>query len=83
MEKCGLLETEVVEVFEYGKNNNGYWDRAKLYKQVVSKALRIAEVLYSRYSLLFLFNNATSHLFYAKNAFQVQEMNKSVKGKQA
>ena len=59
-------ETEAVEVFEYGKNNNRYWDGAKLHKQVVSKALPIAKVLYPRYSLLFLFNNATNHLFYAK-----------------
>ena len=26
VEKCGLLETKAVEVFEYEKNNNGYWD---------------------------------------------------------
>lgn len=26
-----LLEEEVVEIFEYRKNNNGYWDGAKLY----------------------------------------------------
>ena len=32
VEKCGLLETEAVEIFEYGKNNNGYWDGAKLHK---------------------------------------------------
>ena len=31
-EKCGLLETEAIEMFKYGKNNDGYWDEAKLYK---------------------------------------------------
>ena len=62
-EKFGLLETEAIEMFEYEKNNDGYWDRAKLHKQVVSKALPIAEALYSGYSLLFLFDNATSHSF--------------------
>ena len=31
LEKTGLIHTEAVEVFEYGKNNDGYWDGAKLY----------------------------------------------------
>ena len=83
VEKCGLLEMEAVKVFEYRKNNDGYWDGAKLHKQVVSKALPIAEALYPGYSLLFLFDNATSHSVYAKDALQVQEMNKGVGGKQA
>ncbi len=83
MEKCDCLEIKVVEVFKYKKNNNGYWDRTKLHKQVVSKTLPIAKVLYPRYSLLFLFDNATSHSVYTKNALQVQNMNKGVGSKQA
>lgn len=27
-QRIGLTVTEVVELFEYGKNNRGYWDRA-------------------------------------------------------
>ena len=46
VEKCDLLETGAVEVFKYGKNNDRYWDGAKLHKQVVSKALLIAKALY-------------------------------------
>ena len=57
MEKYGFLEMKMVEVFEYRKNNNRYWNGVKLYKQVVSKALPIAEALYLRYSLLFLFDH--------------------------
>lgn len=83
VEKRGLLETEAVEMCEYRKNNDEYWDEAKLYKQVVNKALPIAEALYPRYSPLFLFDNATSHSVYAKDAFQVQKMNKGIGGKQA
>ena len=83
VEKCGLLETEAVKVLEYEKNNDGYQDGAKLHKQVVSKALPIAEALYPEYSLLFLFDNATSHSVYAKDALQVQEINKGVRSKQA
>ena len=30
VEKCGFLDTEVVEIFKYEKNNNGYWDKTKL-----------------------------------------------------
>lgn len=68
VKKCDLLETEVVKVFEYGKNNDRYWDRAKLYKQVVNKALPIVKTLYFEYSLLFLFENTTSDLIYTKDA---------------
>lgn len=83
MEKTGLTILEAVELFEYGKNNEGYWDGAKLHKQVVSKALPIAEALYPGYSLLFLFDNATSHSVYANNALRTGGMNKSSGGKQA
>ena len=77
-----LTSTEAVEIFEYGKNHEGYWDGAKLHKQVVTKALPVAEALYPGYSLLFLFDNATSHSVYAKNALRAQDMNKGPGGKQ-
>lgn len=32
IEKTGLLVTEAVELFKYGKANEDYWDRLKLYK---------------------------------------------------
>lgn len=51
-------------LFEYRKANKGYWNRSKLYQQVVNKALPIAEAFYPDYSLLFLFDNATSYLVY-------------------
>lgn len=75
------METKAVGVFEYGKNNNWYWDGAKLYKQVVSKALLIAKTLEPGYSLLFLFDNATSYSVNAKDELQVQEMKKDIVGK--
>lgn len=82
VQETGLIETEAVEVFEYGKNNDGYWDGAKLHQQVVKKALPIAEALFPGYSLLFLFDNATSHSVYAKDALQAKDMNKGSGGKQ-
>ena len=82
MKKTSLMHTEAIEVFEYGKNNNDYWDGAKLHQQVVNKALLIAKTLYLGYSLLFFFNNTTSHSIYAKNALQVKDMNKSTKSQQ-
>lgn len=31
VQEKGLIKTKPVEVFEYGKNNDGYSDEAKLY----------------------------------------------------
>ena len=78
-----LTETEAVEIFEYGKNNDRYWDGPKLLKQVVEKAVPIAKAFYPGYSFLFMFDNATSHAVYAKNALCTRNMNKSSEGKQA
>lgn len=70
------VSLEVAEFFEYGKNNDGYWNRQHLLKQVVDKAMRIGEALYLGYQLLFLFDNATSHSVFASDALQIDEMNK-------
>lgn len=78
MEKTSLMHTEAVEVFEYEKNNNSYWDGAKLHQQVVNKALSTAEALYPGYSLLCFFDNTTSRSVYAKNVLQVKDMNKDI-----
>lgn len=77
IQETGLVHTEAVEIFEYGKNNNGYWDGANLHKQVVTKDLPTAQALYPGYSLLFIFDNATSHAVYAKDALRAKNMNKS------
>ena len=72
-----------MEIFEFGKNNRGYWTGADLLKQVKEKALPIAQALYPGYSLLFLFDNATSHSVYGQDALQVKNMEKSPGGKQS
>lgn len=46
LEKLGLKVIEVVEIFKYEKSNNRYWDKPKLYHQVITKALPIADALY-------------------------------------
>ncbi len=51
MEKIDQTQTEAVKVFEYGKNNNNYWDLVKLHQQLVNKVLSIAKALYLGYSL--------------------------------
>lgn len=66
----------MVKLFEYGKNNKKYWDSPKLYKQVVTRALSIAEVLYLEYLFLFLFDNTISHSFYIDNALYTIGINK-------
>ena len=83
VEHFGLSSKEVVEILEYGKNNEGYWDGVKLVKQVKEEALPIAEAFYPGYSLLFLFDNATSHLVYAADALRIKNMSKGPGGKQA
>lgn len=40
-EEIGLIEIEAIEIFEYGKNNIRYQNKAKLYYQIVYKALPI------------------------------------------
>lgn len=69
MEKTSLIHIKVVKVFEYRKNNNNYWNKANLPQQVVNKVLSIARTLYSSYSLLIFFDNATSYSFYTKIYF--------------
>lgn len=69
IEKYDLLEIKVFKIFEYEKNNNKYWDRAILSKQVVNKVFTIAKLLYFGYSLLILFDNTTNYLVYIKIAF--------------
>ena len=60
----------------------GYWTGEHLLDQIVMKALPIAESLYPGYELLFMFDNATSHSIYAKDALQVAHMNKGPGGQQ-
>ena len=50
-------------------------------KQIKERVLFIAILLYPRYSLLFLFDNITSHLVYSTNAFEVKNINKRFNSK--
>ncbi len=77
----GLKTNEAVEILEYEKNNDGYWDEIKLLRQVMEKALPIAESLYPGYSILFMFDNATSHSVYVEDALLAHKMNKGPSGK--
>ena len=43
--------------------------------QIINKTLPITESLYPGYELLFMFDNATSHSIYAKDALQASQMN--------
>lgn len=82
-EKTSLIIIEAIELFEYRKNNGRYWNSAKLYQQVMNKALLIAQALYAGsqalyagYSLLFLFDNITSHSIYPNNKLRTGNINK-------
>jgi len=75
------IPLEAAILFEYGKED-GHWDGERLLNQIVNMALPIAEALYPGYDLLFLFDNATSHLIYAKDALRTTHMNKGTGGAQ-
>lgn len=77
-----LTITEVIELLEYRKSNKGYWDRSKLYKLIINKALLITKALYSDYSLFFLFDNATSNFIFAQDALHITQINKKIRGQQ-
>lgn len=81
-EEIKLVEIKVEEIFEYEKNNDGYQDRAKSHNQIVNKALPITQILYSGYSLLFLFDNTIGYSVYSKDIFQVKDISKDSRGKQ-
>lgn len=70
-----------MEIFEYGKNNDRYRNKAKLHHQVIKKALPITKTLYPGYFFFFFFDNATSHSIYTKDVLQVKDMNKGIRGK--
>lgn len=48
---------------------------------MVNKALSITEAFYLEYSLIFLFNNATSHFVYIKDTFSAKDINKKIRRK--
>jgi hypothetical protein len=75
------IPLEAAVLFEYGKEE-GHWVGEKLLEQLKTKALPIATALYPGYQFLFLFDNATSHAVYARDALRVVNMNKGTGGQQ-
>lgn len=43
-----------MEIFEYRKNNDWYWDGAKFNNKMITKPLLIMQALYPRYLYLYL-----------------------------
>lgn len=82
MRNTSLKINEAIKILEYKKNNDKYWDKIKLFWQVIKKALPIAKALYFEYFLLFMFNNITSSLVYTENTLSIYEMNKKLGDKQ-
>lgn len=50
---------------------------------MVKKTLPIAVVIYLGYLLVFLFDNTTSYLVYAKNKLHIRNMNNNLEKKQS
>lgn len=72
-----------MKIFEYGKNNDRYWDKAKLYYQALKKVLPITKILYFRYSHLFLFKNVVNNSVYVKDTIYVKDINKDIGSKES
>lgn len=81
VQKSSLKVIKVMKIFEYRKSNNRYWDKPKLHHLIIIKVFFIAEAFYLDYSLLFLFDNATSHSIYTQNVLHIANMNKEIEGK--
>ncbi len=58
------MEIEDENVFEFRKKNSRYLKCANLLKQIWEKSQLIAQNLYLKYLLLFLFDNATNYSMY-------------------
>lgn len=69
---------ETVTYFEYGKIEERYQIGKHLLDPIKSKALLIMETLYSKYKLLFIFDNVISYTIYEKNILQVVHINKGL-----
>lgn len=76
--KSDFIMTKIKKIFEYRKNNDGYWDGIKLYQQVIIKTLSIAKTLYLGYLFGFLFDNITSYFVYTKDILQIVNINKNL-----
>lgn len=67
------------EYLEYSKDN--YWTGEKLLKQVIEKAIPTFEAAFPGHVAVFLFDNATNHVFHASDALLVNSMNLNPGGK--
>src|SRR5436190_19152108 len=82
MKRAGLSPDHhfASEFFEYGKDN--YWDSDKMCKHILDVVLPMFELVYPNHQAIFLFDNATNHSSYAKDALVAQGMNLNLGGKQ-
>eukprot|EP00733_Pompholyxophrys_punicea_P001946 Pompholyxophrys_punicea_v1_NODE_1210_length_863_cov_2.694307.p1 type:complete len:184 gc:universal NODE_1210_length_863_cov_2.694307:700-149(-) len=68
-------------LFEYGKNNEGYW-KNELFVEQVKVALKIHDFLYPGIQAVFLFDHSSGHRKFAEDALVASHMNKSSGGAQ-
>ncbi len=61
-----LTKAEATKLFKYKKTNYKYWNRLKLFKNVVKKAILIAKAFCPGFFLLLIFDNAISYIRYEK-----------------
>ncbi len=79
IEKIKLNVTKNIQRFEYKKASKRYLNRAKLYKQVVNKALSLAYVFYLDYLFSVLFDKIISYSISSQDILCILKFNKSSK----
>lgn len=72
------IPKEATKIFEYNQEN-GYQTGEKFVNQIWGKALLITQALYSKYQILFIFDNEKSHAVFAGDIFWIGNMNKKVR----
>lgn len=78
IKKAYPTHIKTIKIFKQKKNNNGYWNRAKLYQQIINKALLNVKVFYLGYLLILFLDNVINYFVYTKNILQMKNINKDI-----
>ena len=71
---CKEEDRDAREIFEYGKNKEGYWTMLEVVKQL-ERAIRIFEANYPGAQAVFYFDNSSNHGCFADDALSAKTMN--------
>ncbi len=79
--KAGLTESPFVVEFEYGANNQGYWDYDHMIVQF-EDCIDVVQTLHPEFEFIFLFDHSCGHDWQRPDGLSVPKVNKSFGGAQ-